>query len=192
MFWLAGQKYLSSRLEFSSSQPSSERVSRSENLYPYPLSLFFGPVAPPNMFSRDTDVYTGVWINHSLGKIHGATLTLTSDNGGLLIAFLAIFVGAAAGSFWKIARYVLHMSFSSEKKLDAVHHQRQAILRNTQLPSDAALDLLMARFAWRGRAKKLDRKLTFVAFFAFIVYAAFTVAGMWQYLLFDPGSQSRE
>lgn len=131
------------------------------------------------MFSADGDVYTGGWINHSLGKIHGATLTLTSESGGLLIAFLAIFVGATAGSFWKITRYILHMSFSSEKKLDAVYHQRQAILRNTQLPSDAALDLFLARFAWRGRARHLDRKLTCVAILALIVYITFTAAGMY-------------
>jgi hypothetical protein len=41
------------------------------------------------------EVKLGFWTNWSDGKILGATMTLTRQHGGFLIAFLAIFVGMA-------------------------------------------------------------------------------------------------
>jgi hypothetical protein len=40
-------------------------------------------------------VKLGFWTNWSNGKILGATMTMSRQNGGFLIAFLAIFVGMA-------------------------------------------------------------------------------------------------
>lgn len=123
------------------------------------------------------DIYTGVWINKAYGPIRGATLTLSRESGGLLIAFLALFVSAAGGSFWRITRYILHLSFSTESGSDGVYHQRQAILRNDQLASDAAMNLISARFAWRNRANNLNRKLLSVAALALLISATFMASG---------------
>ncbi|KAK0614802.1 hypothetical protein DIS24_g11914 [Lasiodiplodia hormozganensis] len=45
-------------------------------------------------FASLFDVYCGVWTNWSRGKVLGATLTLSREDGNLLIAFLAFFVTA--------------------------------------------------------------------------------------------------
>lgn len=53
-------------------------------------------------------MYTGVWINWSNGVVLGSTLTLSSRDGGLLTAFLAIFISAAGAALWRILSYILH------------------------------------------------------------------------------------
>lgn len=47
--------------------------------------------------ATNATVHTGVWINWSKGSIPGATLTLTTRNGGIMIAVLALFVQLAGG-----------------------------------------------------------------------------------------------
>jgi hypothetical protein len=44
------------------------------------------------MESEHESVYLGIWTNWSHGSVAGLTLTTTLQNGGLLIAFLALFV----------------------------------------------------------------------------------------------------
>ena len=71
------------------------------------------------------DVYLGLWINHSYGKIRGVTLTLTRRDGGLLIAFFALFVTIAGTEFWRISCFAIHHLLSSEHPRDGIYHQRQ-------------------------------------------------------------------
>jgi hypothetical protein len=93
--------------------------------------------------SLDDDIYLGFWINRSFDTVRGATLTLDRTRGGLLIAFLALFVSTSGRSVWKVARCLLHFAQSSEGSNDGLHNQRQAILRNTPL-------LYLCRYAqWR-------------------------------------------
>ncbi|KAL9114279.1 MAG: hypothetical protein Q9227_001701 [Pyrenula ochraceoflavens] len=40
----------------------------------------------------DASIYLGLWTNWSHGTVRGATITLTKRDGGLLIAFLALFI----------------------------------------------------------------------------------------------------
>ena len=77
------------------------------------------------------DVYLGIWTNWSHGKIREATLTVSRRNGGLLTAFLALLVGVAGTSFWRIGCFFIHRYFSSKVAADALYHQRQVILRNS-------------------------------------------------------------
>jgi hypothetical protein len=44
------------------------------------------------MASEHESVFLGIWTNWSHGSVAGLTLTTTLQNGGLLIAFLALFV----------------------------------------------------------------------------------------------------
>lgn len=140
--------------------------------------------------SLDNQIYTGTWVNHSYGRIAGGTLTLTRENGGLLIAFLALFVAAAGRSFWRLTRFILHTIFSSEERRDGVYHQRQAILRNTQIAMDAGLDLMYSRVAWRGRSRSLDGKLTSVAALAITVATVFVVSGAFGVVLLHRSSSA--
>ena len=104
-------------------------------------------------WSIENDVYIGFWLNRAMGTFHGATLTVTRQTGGLVIAFVALFIAAAARSVWKIIRFALHMGFTSPFGQGGVHHQRQAILRNIPLPNDAVIQSLQLGYVWRRRAQ---------------------------------------
>lgn len=129
--------------------------------------------------SLDDDIYIGFWVNRSFDAVNGATLTLNRSQGGLFIAFLALFVSTSGRSFWKILRCVLHFAFSSERASDGVHLQRQAILRNIPLPLDAAFDLSLVFNAWRRRGVRLFGKLLLPTTLALTVAVSFIVAGMY-------------
>lgn len=124
----------------------------------------------------DDDIYTGVWVDHSHGKVLGALLTLDRRSGALLIAFLAVYVGAAGTSFWKIMRYAAHRTLFMSMPSDGVYHQRQAVLRNSELPYHAAYQLSCMLFAWRKSSTRLKRRILPIALLAVVVWLAFLVA----------------
>lgn len=97
----------------------------------------------------NNDIYLGIWTNWSYGSIRGATLTLTRRDGGLLTAFLALFVTVAGTSFWRIACFALHHLLSSETARDGIYHQCQAILRNAGNGTSGLWSLLWINWAWR-------------------------------------------
>ena len=127
--------------------------------------------------SLDDDIYLGFWINRSFDTIRGATLTLGRSRGGLLIAFLALFVSTSGRSLWKITRVILHFAYSTDENSEAVQIQRQAILRNTPLSLDAAFDFALAFRAWRQRGTGLFRKLLVPAIIALLLAVSFIFAG---------------
>lgn len=130
----------------------------------------------------DDDIYTGFWINRSLGSFRGATLTLDRQVGGLVIAFLALFVGAASRSIWKIIRFLLHVACATPATQDGLHHQRQVILRNTPLAFNTTLSLLQANIVWQNRAATLQQRTLPIAFVALAVSVLSALGGA----LFSP------
>ena len=121
--------------------------------------------------SSDDDIYIGFWTNYSSGTFLGATLTLSQQNGNLLLAFLALFIGASGRALWTIIRFILHTSLSTTVPRDAVYHQQQAVLRNTPLAHDAAIDLLRASFVWHQRTHSVRRRVLPVALLAAMISA---------------------
>lgn len=124
------------------------------------------------------DVYLGFWINWSKGRVHGATFTTTRQDGGLLIAFLAIFVGLAGKSFWRIGCLALHRSLSRDDLQDALYHQRQAVLRNAETPQTALWQLSRVLVAWRKKARNSSFRLSGVLVLAMLCSATFAIAGI--------------
>lgn len=96
-------------------------------------------------------VHTGPWINWSHGLVLGSTITLNQQDGALLTAFLGIFVTTAGAACWKIMSFALHQHRSLRISQDGIHHQQQAILRNTGSPSKASLELAHLAWSWRVR-----------------------------------------
>lgn len=125
-------------------------------------------------------VHLGFWTNWSLGKVQGATLTLTNRDGGLLIAFVAIFIGGAGKSFWRIACFILHRMLSSSQPEDGVYHQTQAILRNSENAQDAALQLGQVIWAWRvpARFRNPFPRLFAIIALALSISVSFGLAGV--------------
>jgi hypothetical protein len=122
------------------------------------------------------DVHRGFWINWSSGRIRGATFTTTRESGGLLIAFIALYVSISGRSFWRLSCFFMHRWFSSYVPADALHHQRQVILRNADTAGQAMITLLYA-FKWRKKAPRTFRRIGAVLVYAVIVWAAFTASG---------------
>lgn len=124
------------------------------------------------------DVYLGFWTNWKYGQARGATLTTTRQSGSLLIAFLAIFVGAAGGSFWRISCFGLHRYFSVPESRDALHHQRQLILRNSETPKQAIGQFLGVVAAWRSQRQHALKRFSLALIFAVLAMTCFAVAGL--------------
>ena len=131
--------------------------------------------SPPAQLYTDDSVYLGVWTNWSRGRIRGATLTLSRRNGGLLTAFLALFVTLVGARFWRIGCFFIHRYFASEHARDALCHQRQAILRNAADSTSSHWDLLRACWAWRQYGLAPYRSLLPSTLFAILTFMAFAV-----------------
>ena len=82
--------------------------------------------------------YTGPWINWSRGAVSGSTITLTQRDGGLLTAFLGIFVTSSGATFWRILSFAIHQCRTKEGPKDGIHHQQQVILHNSSTATAAA------------------------------------------------------
>lgn len=106
----------------------------------------------------------------------GATLTLSRQNGNLLIAFTAFFIGLVSSRFWRIACFLLHRYHATDRANDVLHHQRQIVFRNSPSPESGLWTFGQLAWAWRGPARRgLVRTLPgFI--FAAASLAAFIVA----------------
>ena len=123
-------------------------------------------------------IYTGVWINWSHGVVAGSTLTLSERDGGLLTAFLAIFVSAAGAATWKLMSYALHQSRARQEYQDGLHHQQQAILRNSHSPVGASWQLMQLTWFWRRDATRYLMRTIPLAGLALLNLALFGLAGV--------------
>lgn len=56
-------------------------------------------------------VQTGAWINHTKGRVLGATITLDAERSVLLIAFFALFVRLVGSHLWSIICYLVSMVY---------------------------------------------------------------------------------
>ena len=126
----------------------------------------------------EQSIYTGTWINWSKGRALGSTLTLSSQNGGLLVAFLALFVSFAGTSFFRVTCFVIHQRGSTNSPRDALYHQTQAILRNSASGTSAFVDLSTLAWAWRTKKMNAPTRILPLALYSCIVLAAFGVAGV--------------
>ncbi|KAK8103523.1 cytochrome p450 protein, partial [Apiospora kogelbergensis] len=126
----------------------------------------------------DAPVTLGVWTNWSRGPVMGRTLTTTRENGNLLIAFTAFLIPFVATRFWKISALVFHQYSSTSNSRDAIHHQRQVILRNSGSAESGLWSFIELLWAWRtARRQRAWLRILPIALFAASSIATFTVAG---------------
>lgn len=98
--------------------------------------------------------YYGLWINWTYGIVRGSTLTLSSRDGGLFTAFLALFVAIAAGAIWRMVAFIIHQTRADRIDHDGLHHQQQAVFRNTSSPGGALWEFAKLFHSWRKLADK--------------------------------------
>jgi hypothetical protein len=123
------------------------------------------------------DVHLGTWTDWSRGKVLGATATLTRQDSGLLIAFLAFYVALVGTRFWRILCLVLHWAFSKNGPADGVHHQRQAFLRNSPNPESAVWTLTGMCFCWRKNSQHVWSRVLWLVALALASFVGFIFAG---------------
>jgi uncharacterized membrane protein YccF (DUF307 family) len=92
---------------------------------------------------NSSHIHTGPWIYYSRGTVFGATIALTIRYSGFLLAAITVLVGFAGAAVWGIAKYTLHQIQSSRDAKDVIHHQQQAILKNSGTAGNSAWKLLL-------------------------------------------------
>ncbi|KAH8900683.1 hypothetical protein GQ53DRAFT_815545 [Thozetella sp. PMI_491] len=122
-------------------------------------------------------VRLGIWTNWSRGNVMGATLTLTRSNASLLIAFTSFFIGLVGARSWKLIALAFHQAYSTPEHRDALHHQRQAILRNSQSSESTLASLIHLCWAWRHLAKSRMSRTIPAILLATLTMCSFIVAG---------------
>lgn len=125
------------------------------------------------------DIYLGFWTNWSYGRIRGATLTLTQRDGGLLLAFLALFATIAGTCFWRIACLAIHHALYSGTSQDGIYHQRQAVLRNAANGTSGLWSLLQINWTWRRHTQSRPYwRILPLATFTLTIVCVFSLASI--------------
>ncbi|KAF3005233.1 hypothetical protein E8E14_003097 [Neopestalotiopsis sp. 37M] len=126
------------------------------------------------------NIRLGVWTNWSRGSIMGLTLTLTRKDASLLIAFTAFFISFVGSRFWKIVCFLCHRYFSSPLTApeDALHHQRQVILRNSSAAESGLWTLIQVMWAWRRQVSRSTLRLLPICLMALFCFVSFVLAGV--------------
>ena len=115
-------------------------------------------------------IYHGIWINWSRGRVHGATITLSARDGGLLTAFLALCVTVTTTCLWRIFSYVVHQARARRNPQDGLRQQTQVVFRNASSATSAAWSFLQITFYWRSLARRPFLRSLLWALFA-LAYA---------------------
>lgn len=95
-------------------------------------------------------VFLGTWTNWSRGPVLGSTLTVSRENGNLLIAFIAFFVAFVGSRLWRILCLALHSVGASQDPRDGPHHQKQAVFRNAGSAASGLWSFFQILLAWRS------------------------------------------
>lgn len=122
-------------------------------------------------------VYLGTWTNWSRGRILGATLTTSRANGNYILSFTAFFISLVSVRCWRILCFLIHSRLSTPIPRDALHHQRQAILRNSGSATSDLWTLVLVVWVWRRTAVRLLARMMPLIGTATFCAIAFTIAG---------------
>lgn len=108
----------------------------------------------------------------------GATLTLPRTEGNYLLAFTSLFITIVSGCFWNILRRVLHRCYSTSAARDTLHHQQQAVFRNSSSAFESFQILFLLAWTWRHTVTDRRRLLRLVpgSLAAAFVVVAFGIA----------------
>jgi hypothetical protein len=87
-------------------------------------------------------IYTGLWFDHSNGRIYDATLTVPVQSGAYLISALSVLVSIAAVSAWKITVFALHQTRVKFYNIGALDLEIQVLLRNSSTAPSTIIDSL--------------------------------------------------
>ncbi|KAL5427469.1 hypothetical protein PMIN07_009707 [Paraphaeosphaeria minitans] len=107
------------------------------------------------------DVFIGSWKDASKGSIKGTNITISSSNGVILVAFLALFVQFAGQHLWGIAAFLWYqLRLSGRQKYNAaLRYQQDMSIRNNGSPGQTLWTLTRIAWAWRHvKGHKKEKK----------------------------------
>jgi hypothetical protein len=113
------------------------------------------------------------------------TLTLTKENGELLIAFLAFYVALIGTRFWRLSCLALHRLYSTDVHTDGLYHQRQALLRNGPNAESSFWTLAQLAWTWRHLANRVWRRMLPLLGFSVLCFAFWSVGAGFSSRLFS-------
>jgi hypothetical protein len=105
-------------------------------------------------------------------------LTVSSRDGGFLIAFLAWFVGVAGSAFWDLLSNVIFLYRASEAQKDAFYHQQQMSLRVGASDVNTLWSFWKLGRQWRHLAENSWSRSWPVTFAALVNVISFSAAGI--------------
>lgn len=148
-----------------------------------------------------------------MGRLRGATITLSSANGALLLAFIATFITLVSIRLWRIISFTIHQLHATHKAHDGLHFQRQVrisirltacdfiqiltsyhtfqhTLRNTSSPASAAKTFILQLWYWRQTRMIVLRTIPW-AFFSLTYIGIFAVLAIFSSRVSDGASTAR-
>ena len=90
-------------------------------------------------------------MNWTKGPLRGGTVTVSLRDAGILVAFFALFIRLVGSHLWSIFCYAIHQWRSRRGDRDALHHQQQALLRNSSSVTSTLWLWLKVTWAWRSK-----------------------------------------
>jgi hypothetical protein len=135
-------------------------------------------------------IYQGLWIDWTMGQWLGATITLSSKDGALLLAFIAAFITVVSSRLWRIISFMLHQIHATNTAHDGLHFQRQHTLRNVASPAAAANTILLQLWYWRHTKRVVWRTLPW-AIIALLYIAVFVFLAIFSSRVSSSASSSR-
>ncbi|KAF4345546.1 hypothetical protein FBEOM_496 [Fusarium beomiforme] len=137
------------------------------------------------------EIYIGTWTDWSRDPVLGATITLSSRDASLLLAFIAAFVTIVATRLWVIISFTAHQFLATGGKHDGLYYQRQVILRNAKSAPAAAWLFLQQAWYWRGIARSTIARTVPWAMFCVLYFIGLTLLAIFSSQISDSASEFR-
>jgi hypothetical protein len=99
-------------------------------------------------------IYKGPWIDWSKGAFKGATITVTSTNGAVVVAFQALFVAFAGQHLWGLICFAWYQYRMTDGSKRALEHQQDVALRNNASPPQTLWHFVLIAWSWRGHTER--------------------------------------
>jgi hypothetical protein len=112
------------------------------------------------------------------GRVLGATTTVPSREGDILIAFLALFVSLTGAHLWKIICFIIHQLRSTRAEEDGMYHQIQVILPSGLDDLSMLWRFCRVSWAWRGKTRRVGRRVIFLIIVCLVNFTAINIAGL--------------
>lgn len=123
-------------------------------------------------------VRTGLWTNWSRGPVLGWILTLDQSRANLLIALISFAVTIIGARLWTIVCFVIHFTQTRNDPSEALHHQRQVLLRNSHDAVNGVSDFTRLFFAWRKIGRRAWRTTLPLLSLSICWFISWTVASV--------------